>query len=183
MKEWEWEGFPKTVCCRNTLTALTQALALYVDQNESNKEGGVFLSRDEWSNCTAEFEDNTPISCGLQSLYSGSTRCSNVRVQDIKGQQPYLDALDQCSHFDQPFLPSCTHCTTAIFAVRNFLYDQFVGKEEFNPLETAVCGVAALVSLAAANSQDPSLIDKFLRCFPLSPPSQGYFLTFSITIS
>jgi hypothetical protein len=48
------------------------------------------------------------------------------------------------------------------------LYDKKIGKDN-NDTERAICGVAALVSVADEQKDDPFLVDKFLRCLP--PPA------------
>ncbi|KAF7817766.1 putative receptor-like protein kinase [Senna tora] len=166
----EWEGFPNTLCCRNVLTTLSQALAL---QARGSDEGSVFISQTEWSKCSQQFESEegvSPNSCGLDSFYSGTTKCSNVRLQDIEGQEAYQDAMDKCAHFDKPFVEACPQCSNAILGVTDTLYQQFVGREFF-AVERAVCGVAALVSVSAGKPDDPFISNKVLTC--LLPPQNN----------
>jgi len=162
MKDWNG-GFPSTVCCRNALTAVAEALAL-----QARNSSSLFPSQNEWGLCPRALG----VSCGFDdTLYRASAaKCSNITMYDLRDQGPYQSALDKCSHFDRPFDLSCADCTSAVLGVRDLLYDRFVGKDNNNnnsPTETAVCGIAALVSVAAGNADDPSIPDKFLRCLPL----------------
>ncbi|KAJ1413818.1 Serine/threonine-protein kinase, active site [Sesbania bispinosa] len=163
ISKWGGDGFPTTLCCRNALTVLSYALALQV----RNSTGQVFVSQDQWQSCSQLFHQQqgmSPSSCGFDTLYYGSSKCSNIVLQDVRGIQEYQDALNKCEHFDHPFYQSCADCTSAILSVRDSLYDQM--GDNNNATERAICGVATLIAVAADKSDDPSLIDKFLRCLP-----------------
>ncbi|RDX69462.1 hypothetical protein CR513_51423, partial [Mucuna pruriens] len=163
INKWGGDGFPSTLCCRNGLTVLSDALAW---QALNSTTGQVFISQDEFERCGQSFHPQQGMSlssCGFDNLYVGSSRCASFVLQNVRSMQPYQDALDKCSHFDQPFYQSCADCTAAIFSFRDALYDQVV--KDTNNTERAICGVAAIVALATAKPSD-HLVDKFLRCLP-----------------
>ncbi|XP_027931696.1 proline-rich receptor-like protein kinase PERK3 [Vigna unguiculata] len=161
---WGEDGFPTTLCCRNALTIVSNALA-----TQALSSGGqIFLSQDQWQRCSQSFHPQPGLSldsCGFDNLYRGSSICSSFILQDVRTLQQYQDAFGKCSHFNQPFGPSCADCTSGISNVRDTLYSQ-VDKHN-NDTERAICGVAAIVALAAGSPNDP-LVDKFLRCLPPS---------------
>jgi hypothetical protein len=160
-------GFPTTICCRNALTLLSDAMA----SQARNRTGQVFLSQEQWQSCNTSFHPQQGMSmssCGFDNIYFGSSKCSSLALLDVQGLQPYADALNQCSHFDHSFDVSCAECTSAILNLRDDLYAIKVDKDN-NDTERAICGVAALVSVVAEQKDDPFLADKFLRCLP--PPA------------
>jgi hypothetical protein len=131
----------------------------------------VFLSQEQWQSCNKSFQPQQGMSmssCGFDNIYFGSSKCSSLALLDVQGLQPYTDALNQCSHFDNSFDVSCAECTSAILNLRDDLYYKNIGKDN-NDTERAICGVAALVSVADEQKDDPFLVDKFLRCLP--PPA------------
>lgn len=169
----QWDDFPNTLCCRNALIVLSQALASGA-RDDPVRQGAVFLPETEWDTCTKLILDQQQ-SCGFRILRLGATKCSNVRLQDVQRLQAYQDAFNKCDHFDRPISQSCSDCTNAVIAVRDSLYEQLLEKED-NPVERAVCGVAALVSVTAATPDDHSVPDKFLRCWP-PPQDHGNVIT------
>ncbi|XP_054806193.1 putative cysteine-rich receptor-like protein kinase 31 isoform X2 [Prosopis cineraria] len=177
-----WDGFPSTFCCRNALTVFAQALALRA--RSSPQQGSLFISHAEWVACTDAFRLRhgvSPTSCGFPDLYLGASKCSSLTLQDLQGQQFYQSTLDECAHFDHPSRDSCSNCVTAVLTIRDSLYNQFVGRQDL-PVERAICGVAALVSVAAGKPDDPSIPDKFLRCWPPPPINDhpaGFLKSFS----
>lgn len=157
------DGFPTTLCCRNALTILSDAMASQV----RNTKGQMFLSQEQWQSCNQSFHPQPGMSlssCGFDNFYFGSSQCSNLSLLTVQGLQKYSDALNQCSHFDLSFDESCADCTSAILNLRDNLYDTMS-----NDTERAICGVAALVAVAFEQPNDPFLADKFLRCLP--PPA------------
>ncbi|AES82726.1 putative protein kinase RLK-Pelle-URK-2 family [Medicago truncatula] len=157
------DGFPTTLCCRNALTILSDAMASQV----RNTKGQMFLSQEQWQSCNQSFHPQPGMSlssCGFDNFYFGSSQCSNLSLLTVQGSQKYSDALNQCSHFDLSFDESCADCTSAILNLRDNLYDTMS-----NDTERAICGVAALVAVAFEQPNDPFLADKFLRCLP--PPA------------
>ncbi|TKY61314.1 receptor protein kinase [Spatholobus suberectus] len=171
INNWGRDGFPTTLCCRNALTVLSDALA----SQALNSTGQVFTSQNQWQSCTQIFHPQQGMSlysCGFDNLYQGSARCSNFVLQDVRAMQQYQDAFDKCSHFDHPFDQSCADCTAAIFSLRDALYAQVASEND--DTERAICGVAAIVAVA---TNDPSLVDKFLRCLPASGTSKRSLAT------
>ncbi|KAG4914070.1 hypothetical protein JHK82_054652 [Glycine max] len=163
--KWGDDGFPTTLCCRNALTVLSNALA----SQALNSGGQVFISQDQLQSCAQSFNPQQGVSlnsCGFQSLYLGSSKCSNLVLQDVRKLQQYQDALDKCSHFDHPFGESCADCTGAILSLRDGLHNQ-VANNNNNHTELAICEVAAIVAVAAGKPNDP-VVDKVLRCLPPS---------------
>lgn len=161
------DGFPTTLCCRNALTVLSEAMA----SQARNSLGQVFVSQDQWNGCGDSFHPQQGMSlssCGFDNFYLGSSKCSSLVLQDVRVlQKQYTDALDKCSHFDHPFDESCADCSGAILSVRDGLYAQQMGQDSSNnDTERAICGVAAIVAVAADKPDDPFLADKFLRCLP-----------------
>ncbi|KAK7381328.1 hypothetical protein VNO78_33945 [Psophocarpus tetragonolobus] len=158
---WYEDWFPNTLCCRNALTVLSDALA---SQALNSSAGQMFLPQNQWQNCSQAFHPQQGMSfnsCGFQSLYQGSSICSNLVLHDVRNMQQYQDVFDKCSHFDRPFDQSCVECTRAILSVRDALYDQVANNN--NNTERALCGVATIVAVAAGKPNDP-LVDKFFRC-------------------
>ncbi|KAG2395303.1 G-type lectin S-receptor-like serine/threonine-protein [Vigna angularis] len=149
---WGEDGFPTSLCCRNALTVVSNALATHA----LSSGGQVFLSQDQWQRCLQSFHPQPGMSldsCGFDNFYRGSSICSNFILQDVRTLQPYQDALSQCSHFDQPFGQSCADCTSGISNVRDTLYSQV--EKHNNDIDRAICGVAAIVGLAAGRPNDP----------------------------
>ncbi|XP_027349569.1 probable receptor-like protein kinase At3g17420 [Abrus precatorius] len=177
---WGGDGFPTTLCCRNALTVLSDALA----SQARNSTGQLFLSQDQWQNCNQSFQPQqgmSPTSCGFDNLYQGNFRCSSFVLQSVRVMQQYQDALDKCSHFDLPFYQSCADCTTAILNVRDGLYSQVMGKDN-NNTERTICGVAAIVAVAAGKPDDPALVDKFLRCLPTSGTNKRFSVKLLLSV-
>ncbi|KAK7285843.1 hypothetical protein RJT34_20625 [Clitoria ternatea] len=166
ISNWGGDGFPSTLCCRNALTILADAMASEARSFTTQ----VFISQDQWQSCNHSFHPQQGMStssCGFQNLYQGSYKCSSFAMSDIQSIQLYQDALNKCSRFNLPFDQSCADCTTAILSFRDALYAQAIPKNN-NDTERAICGVTAIVAVAAAKPDDPALIDKFLRCLPTS---------------
>ena len=163
ISNWGGDGFPSTMCCRNALTVLSDALA----KHARNLSGHVFISQSQWQNCSGVFHPQQGMSthsCGFDNLFLDTFHCSNLALQEVQAKQQYQDTLDKCSHFDQPFVQSCADCTSAIFSLR----DDLINGGSDNDTDRAICGVAALVAVAVGKPDDPSLADKFLRCLPSS---------------
>ncbi|XP_057722246.1 serine/threonine-protein kinase CDG1-like [Arachis stenosperma] len=162
ISSWTADGFPATMCCRNALTALSEALALH----NHSLHGPLFVSPRQWQNCSTLFYSQYKIpahSCGFDALFMDKEiyHCSNLAMQDVASMPQYQDTLNQCSHFDQPFVEACPDCTTAILSLRDAL-----NGGNGDGADRAVCGVAALVAVMGGKQNDPSLADKFLRCLP-----------------
>ncbi|KAK4381580.1 LRR receptor kinase BAK1 [Sesamum angolense] len=48
----DWSGFPVSSCCQNALLVFSHALAVQVKNDPS---GNIFISQDQWSNCSGPF--------------------------------------------------------------------------------------------------------------------------------
>jgi hypothetical protein len=125
-----------------------------------------------WSNCNAslspEMYSAFVDSCGFNDyLFSGgsSSQCTNFFLADVKSVKPYQVAVDKCSNFENAFDDACGNCTPAIFDVRKGLL-KLSQENDDNSVERAICGVAAVISVAAGESGNGSLIDDFNRCSP-----------------
>lgn len=183
INNWGGDGFPATVCCRNTLTDLSDAMAV---QARNSTAGQLFVSHDQWQSCGDSFHPQQGMSlssCGFDSLYFGSSKCSSVVLQDVRSMDQYQDALSKCSHFDHPYNEACADCSEAILSLRDSLYASEMGKDNNNDTERVICGVAALVAVAADKSDDPSLPDKFLRCLPAPGAKKTTSKTLKLTIA
>ncbi|KAL2345858.1 hypothetical protein Fmac_007143 [Flemingia macrophylla] len=168
INKWGEDTFPTTLCCRHALTVFSIALASHALNSTSN----LFISQDQLQSCTRSFLPQQGMSldsCGFDILYQGDYSCSNLVLHEVKSVPHYHDALDNCSHFDQPLDQSCADCTSAVFSVIKSLYDE--SKKGNNGTEKAICGVATIVALA---TDDPSIIDKVLSCFTDSEENKRY---------
>ncbi|XP_059436091.1 proline-rich receptor-like protein kinase PERK3 [Corylus avellana] len=164
----DWDSFPKTLCCRNALTVFSQALAQHV----YSTQGTIFPSKDMWSNCNAslspEMYSAFVDSCGFNDyLFSGGlSQCATFSLAAVKSVKPYQFAVDECSNFENAiFDDACANCTPAILDVRKGLLKLSQEKDDNNS-ERAICGVAAVISVAAGESGNGLLIDNFYRCLP-----------------
>ncbi|MCD7450428.1 hypothetical protein HAX54_006063 [Datura stramonium] len=161
----EWDSFPTTRCCQNTLNFFSQALAKQAIQQGN----GLFLQGDQWGHCASgPFKHQPSVSinkCGLDPLYQGSSQCSSLSLTDIVQDQNFKDVRDNCSGFSSSnFDDACRDCTTAIKSTRDHFLHQFNAKD--NETEKAICLVAVVISVATAKLNDPSLMDDFFRCLP-----------------
>jgi hypothetical protein len=98
----------------------------------------------------------------FDNIYFGSSKCSSLALVDVQGLQPYTDAFNQCRHFDFSFDVSRAKCTCVVLNLRDDLYDKKIDKDD-NDTKRAICGVAALVIVAAEQKGDPVLVDKKMR--------------------
>ncbi|XP_058003610.1 probable serine/threonine-protein kinase PBL28 [Hevea brasiliensis] len=151
-----------TLCCRNVLNVLTKTLASHVVTNNSDF---VFIPQDEWMNCSGPFNKQHSVSpslCGFDNLYNGSSKCSSFSLSSIKEESYYKKAVAKCSDFSSSFDDVCFNCTAEILAATGGL----MGKLTADNDEGAVCVVATVIYIAAANINQSSFIDDFYRCLP-----------------
>ncbi|KAK4433118.1 protein STRUBBELIG-RECEPTOR FAMILY 2 [Sesamum alatum] len=156
-----WNGFPKTSCCQNTLVVLSHALAV---QAYNHPSGNIFIEQDQWSNCSGPFRLQPDVSvrtCGFDGFFYGSGKCSTLHLSDI-GHSVVL----QCSRFGSSwFDEACGGCTSAISkALDQMLHDMKVDGGDHT--EQAVCLVSLIVSVIAGIMNNTSAIDDFDRCLP-----------------
>lgn len=159
-----WDSFTlPNLCCRNVLTTLSQALA----SQAFRTQGGVFVSNAEWNNCTGSFvrQDVSAVHCSLNDLYDGSSDCSKVNLAEIKQGKEYQDALNFCSQFGNvsSFDAVCTPCSAAVRNLKQHLLDRYHQKNDNNKTEDSICGVAAVISVAAGNISN-AYIDDYFGC-------------------
>ncbi|XP_015578671.2 probable leucine-rich repeat receptor-like protein kinase At5g49770 [Ricinus communis] len=155
-----------TLCCRNVLNALIKTLAWTV---ASTSYDHAFIPQDKWMNCTGPFPGQVTVSpslCGFDNLYHGSSACSSFSLSSIKEDSYYKNAVSKCSNFDSSsFNDACSNCTMAILGATDGLLSRLNVDKDKN-YERAVCTIAIIVSVAAANKVDPFFIDDFYRCLP-----------------
>lgn len=165
-----WDSWTTNLCCRNVLTTLSRALALHA----FTTQGGVFVSDVEWNSCTGPFVRQESVSadnCGFDGLYYGSSNCSNVKLATIKQDKEYLQALNNCSLFGNSSSPlsfddACGNCTSSMKELKRHLWDQYHQKNDNNKTENSICGVAAVISVAAGKINNSLLLDNddYFRC-------------------
>ncbi|KAF8388470.1 hypothetical protein HHK36_027142 [Tetracentron sinense] len=156
----DWNSFPTTVCCRNALTALSQALAL-----QARDTNAIFLGQADWNNCSGSFQrqnSSNTRSCGFDKLYSGSSKCSSFSLSSFENDNQYREALDNCSQLNSSFDYACPKCTQAIIDARDHQLAQF--RVNTNDTEKAICGVAVVISVAAAKIEDRPFVSDFYSC-------------------
>ncbi|KAA8534696.1 hypothetical protein F0562_032213 [Nyssa sinensis] len=174
-----WDSFSTTLCCRNALTALSQALA----EQARDGKGNIFIDEAEWRHCSGFFQPQQSVSvqsCGFVDLFNGSTECSSVSLTSIREEQSYKDASRKCSQFStstsSSFDDTCRDCSRAVVEARDRLLDKLNVKK--NGREKAICGVAVVISIAASREFDDhnnSLVDDFYSCLPaLDVMEPGY---------
>ncbi|TXG66249.1 hypothetical protein EZV62_007524 [Acer yangbiense] len=163
--EWKklnyWKSISSTLCCRNALTFFSQALAL----RARNSTDGVFIPESLWKNCTGPFHRQKSVSahsCGFDNLFQGNSLCSSLSLSTISPRKEFQDALDKCSRFNSSFDDSCRNCTGAVVAARDNLLNDSKVRGDDN--EKAICGMAVVVSIAAANLDDSSSVDDLFNC-------------------
>ncbi|CAL9003722.1 unnamed protein product, partial [Prunus brigantina] len=162
-----WGSYPTNLCCRNVLPVMSQALAIHVIKTQG--QGSVFLAQEEWQNCNGPSHMQQNLSeqhCSFDDLNSRSSQCSLTTLSGLRQDQPFLDALSNCSQFGNAFDNVCRKCTGAFSALREYLLKKYDVNE--NKTETAICGVAAMISIAAANMNGSFSVDiDYIRCLSM----------------
>lgn len=150
-----WGSLTTTACCRNALIALSRALA----RQARDKQDSVFITQDQWTNCSAPFVRQRRVSvtsCGFDDLYyGGKTRCSNLTMPSIRSSPEYHEAFQLCSSLDV-FEDTCPNCTSAVLKLGTALL-KLAGAKRNDKNEIAVCGIAAVISVTVKiydNNQD-----------------------------
>jgi hypothetical protein len=124
-----------------------------------------------WRNCNASFSlelySAFVDSCSFDDyLFFGGSQCSNFSFAAVQKEKPYQSAVDTCSHsFGNAFDEACANCTPAILDVRKDLLELSEEKDD-NGIERSICGVAAVISVAAGKPDNGSFIGDFYRCLP-----------------
>ncbi|CAK9137748.1 unnamed protein product [Ilex paraguariensis] len=154
-----WDSFSTTLCCRNALAVLSQALALQARVGE----GSNFIQENQWRNCNDLFPQQQSVSiqsCGFDHFFYGSSQCSSLSLSTINGIRG--NASKQCAQFSSPsFDTACGNCVEAIKQERDDLLKNL--KAKGNNTEKAICGVAVVISVAAAEHNDSFVIDDYYR--------------------
>lgn len=161
----EWQ---KSLCCSNYLAVLSHALALHA---RTSPIQNIFLNEDQWRNCTGsnylqEQKTSSLQTCSYDNLFYGSSHCSSFSLAVVQARDLYKSALSMCSgsRFDSSFDEACKKCTSAVLSARDDVMDYYEVKG--NQTEEAICGVAVVTFIVAAELDDPSSIDNFYRCLP-----------------
>ncbi|XWS64808.1 hypothetical protein CRYUN_Cryun05aG0035600 [Craigia yunnanensis] len=156
-----WGSISSTLCCRNALTAFSEALA--VQAHRTN--GDIFVKQDAWRKCDGPFLGQESVSihsCGFDDFYYGNSQCSSLSLTMIQSEPSYQDALKACSNLGSSFDDSCKKCTDAMGnAVENQL--ELLQRKK-NHTERAICGLAVVISVAAAKVDNHSFIADLLSC-------------------
>uniref|UniRef100_A0A803PTS2 Protein kinase domain-containing protein n=1 Tax=Cannabis sativa TaxID=3483 RepID=A0A803PTS2_CANSA len=169
----QWDSIRTTLCCRNTLTALSQALALRTLMTQPPDTATIFISQPLWRNCTAgPFTRQPSVSadlCGFSGLFYGdsSSHCSNLTLQEVKQAKAYEGAVTACSNTSYgDFNGVCPKCTAALTSLRVEIMARF-GKVKNENAETAICTVAAVVSIVAATLASSLRTEDIFQCLLL----------------
>ncbi|KAK2638109.1 hypothetical protein Ddye_025904 [Dipteronia dyeriana] len=157
-----WKSISSTLCCRNALTFFSQALAL---RARNSTDGNIFVPESLWKNCIGPFHRQKSVSahsCGFDNLFQGNSPCSSLSLSTISSRKEFQDALDKCSRFNSSFDDTCGNCTGALVVARDNLLKDLKVRSDDN--EKAICVVAVVVSIAAANLDDYSSVDDLFNC-------------------
>ncbi|KAF5454813.1 hypothetical protein F2P56_024450 [Juglans regia] len=114
------------------------------------------------------------ISCGIEYIFYGSSKCSKLSLATVKEEKSYGIALGKCSRTSfvsaGTFQEACANCTSAILELRETLLKRSEVKDmKNNSTERSICAVAAVISVAAGQSDEIgglAMIDSFYRCLP-----------------
>ncbi|XP_062085234.1 proline-rich receptor-like protein kinase PERK3 [Humulus lupulus] len=179
----QWDSFRTTVCCRNAMTALSQALALRtLTQPPANAT--IFIANDLWKSCTVgPFSRQPSVSadlCGFGGFFYGDStitgsHCSNLTLQDVKQLKTYQGAVTACNTPYDDFNGACSNCTMALMILRDELVVGSAEKSD-QKTETAVCAVAAVVSIVSAILDSSLSTGDLYRCLLLLDKSDPDYL-------
>lgn len=166
-----WGSCSTTLCCRNALTVLSQALAIQV-KNQTLGSDNIFLGQDQWVNRSGGFQRQQSVSvnsCRFEDLYYGSSKCSNLSLSNMTDHlsiatEQFGRAIKSCSSFGNPFDLACRACTKGVLTLRDAVLDHLDVKA--NGTERAICGVGVVISLAAGTINSTFSMDNFFHCLP-----------------
>ncbi|CAL5406898.1 unnamed protein product [Camellia sinensis] len=160
-----WGGFSTTLCCRNSLSVLSQSLAfLHATSASSTTNGSLFLPQNQWINCTSSSSSSSSSNCvgdtNINSLFYGTTGCSRISLSSIWQEKPYWNALNKCDRFNSSSDDdddACWNCIYAVLDLRDFLFDNYLYEAGMrNDTQRSICVAAAVISVAAGKLDDPS---------------------------
>ncbi|KAJ0079548.1 hypothetical protein Patl1_23012 [Pistacia atlantica] len=159
----QWDSISTPLCCRNALVAFSLALA----QRSSNQtNGSIFLKQSQWDNCGGPFGNQKQVSlqyCGFDKFYYSDSKCSNLSVSTVQQRSEFQSVLDSCSRLSSSF-DWCGNCSRALLTMRNSMMGE--SKDHENDVDVkALCGLAAVISIAAAKWTETSLIGNLYNCF------------------
>ncbi|KAE8687322.1 putative Serine-threonine protein kinase, plant-type [Hibiscus syriacus] len=157
-----WGMISSHLCCRNALNAFAQVLSVRAIQTPDST---IFIGQDSWKQCNSPFPTQQLVSiesCGFSNFYSGSSKCTSLSLSQIQGSPPYLEAVKLCSNLSSSFQSSCRNCTDAIARVASFLLQIF--QAQTNGTESALCNLAAVLSVAASNATESSFGANLFSC-------------------
>ncbi|XAR65823.1 Non-specific serine/threonine protein kinase, partial [Bertholletia excelsa] len=172
-----WGGFPTTLCCRNALTVVSKALAWHANRSSQTPTGQagnqdyIFLRQNEWRNCIANtFLANLSSNCsGFHNLFFDSTNaCSDISLSSLlyDDDQTFKNATSSCAISKlktSSFKKACSSCIDKVKNLMDNLVSQLGPKK--NHTQRAICAVAAVTSIAAAQMTNESTsVDDFYRC-------------------
>ncbi|XP_041017928.1 probable serine/threonine-protein kinase PBL22 [Juglans microcarpa x Juglans regia] len=113
------------------------------------------------------------ISCGIEDIFYGSSQCSKLSLATVKEEESYRIASGKCSRNNfvsaVTFQEACANCTSAILDLKETLLNRSEVGDKKNNTERSICAVAAVVSVAAGQSDESgglAMIDSFNRCLP-----------------
>ncbi|KAI4311032.1 hypothetical protein MLD38_035969 [Melastoma candidum] len=170
-----WGSYRTTDCCQNALVILSQMLASLAWKTQGN----ISIPKQQWESCSSYLlHQQTERSnlCNFDSLPSGSSYCSSLTLKSVTGMDSYERARKNCSNFGTSYEETCTACSVAVISLR----DDLLREEKENDSEKAICGVAAVIAVAATNIEDASWVDSFYRCLPALDKEGRYSAQFHL---
>lgn len=164
----QWGSIRTTICCRNVLTTMSQALALRASNTQPPAPATIFIAQDLWKNCSGPFARQPLVSansCRFGDFFYGSStsHCSNLTMQDMSQDNSYQAAVKACISSYDDFNDVCTTCTSALLKLRNELVSKS-GDNSDKKSERAICAVAAVVSIVVATLNNHTRTEDFFRC-------------------
>ena len=163
-----WGSYLTSPCCRNVLTTMSKALAIHAVKTQGSAH--VFLSQQEWKNCSGPFQKDRSVSaenCHFGDLYYGSSACSNTTLASIKTEQAFQNAIRKCANLSNAFDDVCGYCSKAVLGLRDSLLKTY-GVKDGNATETGICGIAAVISVLEEKMNNTLLIDNdYMSCMSL----------------
>ncbi|KAI4311031.1 hypothetical protein MLD38_035968 [Melastoma candidum] len=172
-----WGSYRTTDCCQNALVVLSQMLASLAWKTQGN----IFIPKQQWKSCSSYLlHQQTERSnlCNFESLASGSSYCSSLTLKSVTGMDSYERARKNCSNFGTSYEETCTACSVAVISLR----DDLLREEKENDSEKAICGVAAVIAVAATNIEDASWVDSFYRCLPALDKEDSNYIKVSYSV-
>lgn len=157
-----WNSVDTTHCCLNALDTLSQGLA------KRPIGPSIFLTREEWAGCDLAFQPQRGVNisaCSFGDLYSGSSSCSSLGFAAILTNfvDQYDAAVQDCSQLKSPdFDDQCAGCIRGITGMKEAFIEQL--QVEKNGTEEMVCGVAAVVAVAASGIKDSTWVRDLYSC-------------------